>query len=196
MLVHDNKKFGVGATLSKFSYEEKEDMFHRSMGVAPPTHYYVTYWDGTEEVRVEVTWAEYNEAVVDATPAVLLASAKANYESAKASVAEAVERKVEEFNRKAISRLRFNPLGETVYVDDGRKVGTKGVVFWHRGGRVGIRTSDERTANGNWKDVVWTYAEYLVPANPPTAPKATWLAEGLEKAKRDYESAERVILRL
>jgi len=62
-------------------------------------------------------------------------------------------------------------LGKEMVVVKGRKVahGTKGIVFWVRDGRVGLRTSD-RKVNNNWADVVWVNESNLRNVQPFQAP--------------------------
>jgi hypothetical protein len=42
--------------------------------------------------------------------------------------------------------------------------GMEGTVFWSRGDRVGVATSDRKDAKGHHVDVVWTNARWLEPA--------------------------------
>lgn len=58
-------------------------------------------------------------------------------------------------------------IGKEMVVAKGRKVakGTKGIVFWVRDGRVGLRTSDRKEGK-NWADVVWVTASNLESTTP------------------------------
>lgn len=73
-----------------------------------------------------------------------------------------------EYNRRQFEKIaeaKRPAKGKLVEVYKGRKVpkGTTGVVFWegHSYGKdkVGIRTSDRRSAKGGWADVEWTAAD-------------------------------------
>jgi hypothetical protein len=71
----------------------------------------------------------------------------------------------------AMERHNAAVIGKEMVVAKGRKVTirTKGIVFWVRNGRVGLRTSD-RKVNNNWADVVWVNESNLrnvQPFEPP-----------------------------
>jgi hypothetical protein len=58
--------------------------------------------------------------------------------------------------------------GKRMIVFKGRKVplGTTGLVFWVRDGRVGLRTSDRKDNSGKWADIVWVNESNLKNVEP------------------------------
>jgi len=131
-----------------------------------------TVWVAEENtyksVRYQDVDACYNSlsiAAVDASPE-RLAHYAAWQEGTSAGLAYA--NAIGEYNRRQFAKIaeaKRPAKGKTVEVFKGRKValGTTGLVFWegvdrYGNNKVGIATSDRKSARGGWEDVAWTAA--------------------------------------
>ena len=128
--------------------------------------WYAACWDDEESKVVKVLFdttrfAGGGNAIVDATDDALEKSEKWLRDLAEKMVRKNAERKANEVKK-----------GRTVRVVKGNKVdhGTEGKLFWSRDHRhytrIGIALSEERGADGKYKDVAWTYLRNVEVANP------------------------------
>ena len=137
--------------------------------------YYAIVWDVASNSFKHVEYASAFElqsrqgtAIVDASPTLA-----AQWTAEKKRVADERELARAAAARTALQahleKMHNMPTaGKRMVVCRGRKVaiGTSGVVFWLRDGRVGLRTSDRKDARGKWMDIVWVNASNLKAADP------------------------------
>ena len=137
--------------------------------------WYALVWDPEKgEPRKVLTASSFElstvscTAEVDATPEV-----RAAYEGRLARL-EAAQKVANEARCRAAAEQHARELHDAP--TDGKRMlvvrswkavrrGTEGEVFWVRGNRVGLRTSD-RKEDGRWADVVWCQASQLRNAEP------------------------------
>ena len=138
-------------------------------------------------------WSDSIRVTVDATPEIVakfdawkeLRNAKSVLSGAHSDIAQA--------NSRASADHHTPANGKTVVVTRSHKESRKGdigIVFWHRGGRSGIRTSDRKNATGQWADVLWVNDTRLANAVEfmPTVDK--WLMKRLQDAQARVAAAE------
>jgi hypothetical protein len=137
--------------------------------------YYAIVWDEAEATFKHVQYSSAFEcdarrgvATVDADAGMLLRHKAKLRAEAKRREDEDLARRQKLANVRREAEHNRPVSGKRMIVFKGRKVplGTTGLVFWVRDGRIGLRTSDRKDNSGKWADIVWVNESNLKNVEP------------------------------